>query len=83
LAPADGAFYAYADVAHLTDDSMAFAHELLAETGVAVAPGIDFDTLDGRRSIRFSFAGQAVDVETGLERLGDFLRQRRARRSAG
>ena len=79
LAPADGAFYAYADVAHLTDDSMAFAHELLAETGVAVAPGIDFDPLDGPRSIRFSFAGQAVDVETGLERLGDFLRQRRAR----
>ena len=79
LAPADGAFYAYADVAHLTDDSMAFAHELLAETGVAVAPGIDFDTVDGPRSIRFSFAGQAADVETGLERLGDFLRQRRAR----
>ncbi len=79
LAPADGAFYAYADVAHLTDDSMAFAHELLAETGVAVAPGIDFDTVDGPRSIRFSFAGQAADVETGLERLGDFLRQRRPR----
>ncbi|GAA1819460.1 aminotransferase class I/II-fold pyridoxal phosphate-dependent enzyme [Nocardioides marinus] len=79
LAPADGAFYAYADVGHLTGDSMAFAHELLAATGVAVAPGIDFDTLDGPRSIRFSFAGQARDVETGLERLGDFLRQRRPR----
>ena len=73
LAPADGAFYAYADVGHLTGDSMAFAHELLAATGVAVAPGIDFDTLDGPRSIRFSFAGQARDVETGLERLAGFL----------
>ena len=39
LAPADGAFYAYADVGHLTDDSLAFCHDLLAETGVAVAPG--------------------------------------------
>ena len=46
---------------------------------MAVAPGIDFDTVDGPRSIRFSFAGQAADVETGLERLGDFLRQRRGR----
>jgi aspartate/methionine/tyrosine aminotransferase len=73
LAPADGAFYAYADVGHLTGDSMAFAHELLAATGVAVAPGIDFDTVDGPRSIRFSFAGQAHDVETGLERLAGFL----------
>ena len=73
LAPADGAFYAYADVGHLTEDSMAFAHELLAATGVAVAPGIDFDTVDGPRSIRFSFAGQARDVETGLERLAGFL----------
>lgn len=73
LAPADGAFYAYADVGHLTGDSMAFAHELLAATGVAVAPGIDFDTVDGPRSIRFSFAGQARDVETGLERLAGFL----------
>ena len=73
LAPADGAFYAYADVAHLTEDSMAFSHELLAATGVAVAPGIDFDTVDGPRSIRFSFAGQARDVETGIERLAGFL----------
>ena len=74
LAPADGAFYAYADVGHLTDDSMAFAHDLLARTGVAVAPGIDFDTVDGHRSIRFSFAGQASDVEVGLARLADYLR---------
>jgi aspartate/methionine/tyrosine aminotransferase len=73
LAPADGAFYAYADIGHLTDDSMAFAHDLLARTGVAVAPGIDFDTVDGHRSIRFSFAGQAADVEVGLERLAAYL----------
>src|SRR5690606_28542597 len=57
LAPADGAFYAYADVGHLTDDSMAFAKDLLARTGVAVATGIDFDTEDGGRFVRFSFAG--------------------------
>ena len=47
LAPADGAFYVYADVGHLTDDTMAFCHDLLARTGVALAPGIDFDTAEG------------------------------------
>jgi aspartate/methionine/tyrosine aminotransferase len=69
LAPADGAFYVYADVGHLTDDSMAFAHDLLARTGVAVASGIDFDTEAGRRFIRLSFAGPRADIEEGLSRL--------------
>ncbi len=69
LAPADGAFYAYADVGHLTDDSMAFAHELLRTTGVAVATGVDFDTVDGGRYLRFSFAGPGAEIEAALERL--------------
>ena len=73
LAPADGAFYVYADVGHLTDDSMAFAHDLLARTGVAMAPGIDFDTEVGHRFVRFSFAGPRPDVELGLERLASVL----------
>ena len=79
LAPADGAFYAYADVGHLLDgrpghrDSMALAHHLLATTGVAVATGVDFDTVDGGRFLRFSFAGQAAEIEQALERLAPVL----------
>ena len=41
-APADGAFYAYADVSHLTLDSVAYCDQLLAATGVAITPGVDF-----------------------------------------
>ena len=73
LAPADGAFYVYADVGHLTDDTMAFALDLLARTGVAVAPGIDFDTVDGGRFVRFSFAGPGTDIEVALDRLAAVL----------
>jgi aspartate/methionine/tyrosine aminotransferase len=73
LAPADGAFYVYADVGHLTDDSMAFAHQLLADTGVALAPGIDFDTVEGHRFVRLSFAGPRSDVDEGLARLAAYL----------
>ncbi|QIK77241.1 pyridoxal phosphate-dependent aminotransferase [Nocardioides piscis] len=73
LAPADGAFYAYADVGHLTQDSMAFTRRLLAETGVALAPGIDFDTEAGQHHVRLSFAGPQADIELGLQRLGDWL----------
>jgi aspartate/methionine/tyrosine aminotransferase len=73
LAPADGAFYVYADVSHLTDDSMAFCHRLLAETGVATAPGIDFDTEAGNRFVRMSFAGSPDEVSQALERLEVWL----------
>ncbi|WP_254069823.1 aminotransferase class I/II-fold pyridoxal phosphate-dependent enzyme [Pimelobacter simplex] len=69
LAPADGAFYAYADVGHLTTDSMAYCRDLLARTGVAVATGVDFDVVDGGRFLRFSFAGTADDITTALDRL--------------
>jgi aspartate/methionine/tyrosine aminotransferase len=74
LAPADGAFYVYADVSHLTGDSMAFTYRLLAETGVAVAPGVDFDPVDGHQWIRFSFAGATDDIVTALQRLDGRLR---------
>ena len=73
LAPADGAFYVYADVGHLTDDTMAFCHDVLARTGVAMAPGIDFDTVDGGRFVRLSFAGPGRDIEHALERLSTVL----------
>ncbi len=73
LAPADGAFYVYADVGHLTDDSMAFCRRLLAETGIATAPGVDFDTLVGDRFVRMSFAGSPTEVAQALERLERWL----------
>lgn len=76
IAPADGAFYAYADVRHLTTDSMAFCQELLADTGLAIVPGIDFDPVDGNHFVRMSFAGTTDDIATALTRLGNWLRTR-------
>ncbi len=74
LAPADGAFYVYADISHLTDDSYGWCQRVLAETGVAMAPGIDFDTRRGNEFVRLSFAGTAEEITRGLDRLGDWLR---------
>ena len=73
LAPADGAFYVYADVSHLTDDSLSFCSNLLADTGVAIAPGIDFDTVQGGSFVRLSFAGPTSDIEEALRRIGAWL----------
>ena len=74
LAPADGAFYVYADVSDFTDDSLAFSERLLAETGVAIAPGVDFDTANGGSFVRLSFAGPTADIDAALSRLGPWLR---------
>ena len=69
IAPPDGAFYIYADIGHLTGDSLAFARQLLLRTGVATATGIDFDPVDGHRYLRFSFAVSTLEIEAALERM--------------
>ena len=77
IAPPDGAFYIYADVGHLTDDSRAFAAEILAGAGVAVTPGLDFDPARGGRTLRFSYARATADIREGLARLHAFMSARR------
>lgn len=73
IAPPDGAFYIWADVGHLTDDSMDFCMRLLVDTGVATAPGIDFDPVDGHRFMRFSFAVSTDRIEEALRRIGPWF----------
>jgi len=76
FAPPDGAFYIYADVSHLTDDSARFCAAMLEEAGVATTPGIDFDRARGKAALRFSYAGSEAEVALGLERLGAWLSRR-------
>ncbi len=76
IAPPDGAFYIYADVSDLTDDSLAFCAEILREAGVAVTPGLDFDPHRGARTLRFSYAGATADIIEGLARLRAYMVQR-------
>ena len=69
IAPPDGAFYIYADIRHLTDDSLAFCKALLRDTGVATAPGVDFDPVDGRHFIRMSFAVSTPETTEAIKRM--------------
>jgi aspartate/methionine/tyrosine aminotransferase len=73
IAPPDGAFYIYADVSDLTDDTLAFAAELLDGAGVAVTPGLDFDPVRGARTLRFSYARATADIAEGLSRLTAYM----------
>ena len=76
IAPPDGAFYVYADVSALTDDSLGFAKAILEEAGVAVTPGLDFDPARGGGTLRFSYATGTADIREGLARLEAFMRAR-------
>ncbi|QPR31076.1 hypothetical protein I6H48_01490 [Corynebacterium amycolatum] len=51
---------------------MTWARELLAATGVAVAPGIDFDTENGHEWVRLCFAGETSEMEEAIRRIGVF-----------
>lgn len=73
IAPAEGAFYAYAHIGAYSDDSIAFCSRLLAGTGIAITPGVDFDPVRGHEFVRFSYAGDTADIEEACERFGGWL----------
>ncbi len=69
LSPAEGAFYLWADVGDRTNDSVAFCSRMLAEVGIAVTPGVDFDRARGGRFLRFSYCGPEADMAEAAGRL--------------
>jgi aspartate/methionine/tyrosine aminotransferase len=71
--PVDGAFYLYADVSRFCDDSLEFAQRMLTETHVAATPGADFDPRQGRKFIRFSYAGSSAEMEEAVARIAAWL----------
>ncbi len=74
FAPPDGAFYVYCDVGRRTNDSLEFARAMLAQSGVAATPGLDFDPEQGHRYLRFSFAGPEETVVRAIASLKEWLR---------
>jgi len=76
IAPPDGAFYVYADISHLTNDSLGFCKQILDQAGVAVTPGMDFDKQRGNGTLRFSYARSTDDIREGLKRLKAFMETR-------
>ncbi|MEL7299931.1 MAG: aminotransferase class I/II-fold pyridoxal phosphate-dependent enzyme [Pseudomonadota bacterium] len=81
ISPADGAFYIYLDVSAFVSDaytSLELSQDILAEAGVAVTPGLDFDAVRGARTLRLSYARATADIEEGLARLTRFFASRRA-----
>ena len=78
IQPIDGAFYAYFNVGGLLNktgcnDSMQLANRILHEAGVALTPGIDFDSKRGGDWMRLSFACEESQLNEGFKRLKNWL----------
>ena len=74
VAPAEGAFYLYADISHLSNDSLAFSQKLLAQTGVCTVSGRDFDKSDGARFLRLSYCGSESTIREAAARMKAWLK---------
>ena len=81
-APCDGAFYLYADITALSDDSLKLADDLLTKAGVAVTSGVDFDQEQGHKHLRLSFAGATSDMHEAVRRINAFVAQELALKSS-
>ena len=69
VAPAEGAFYIYADTSAISNDSVILADRLLNEANVATTPGVDFDTEEGHLAIRLSFAGTSEEMKQAAKNI--------------
>ena len=74
-APPTGAFYVLANARRYTQDSLAFAFEILDKAHVGVTPGVDFGP-NAEGYLRFSYANSLKRIEEGLGRIGRFLEGR-------
>jgi len=68
-----GAFYIYAGIEKLADDSEAFCWDMLERAGVAFTPGTDFGEHLARQHVRFSYTQPMDRLELAVERLGKAL----------
>ena len=73
FAPPDGAFYVYADISKFSNDSLAFCKSMLKKGGVAITPGLDFDSTRGKHTIRFSYARTTNEIKEGIKRIIEFM----------
>ena len=73
FAPPDGAFYVYADISKFSNDSLDFCKSMLEKGGVAITPGLDFDSARGKQTIRFSYARTTDEIKEGIKRIIEFM----------
>jgi len=75
LVEPQGAFYLYANCGRFTQDSYAFATDLLEKAGVAITPGVDFGRHKAAQHVRFAYTTSMQQLQLGIERIAEFIGQ--------
>lgn len=68
-----GAFYVFANAKHISNNSYKLAFDILEKAHLGVAPGIDFGK-NGEGYLRFSYANSLENIQEGLNRLENYLK---------
>lgn len=71
----EGAFYIYAEISNLSDDSFRFCTEVLHGAGVAITPGRDFGDNNAHRYVRFTYTIGIPQLTEVVARLAAFLKR--------
>jgi aspartate/methionine/tyrosine aminotransferase len=65
----EGAFYLYADISDVAEDSVELANRLLEQAKVAVTPGIDFGNNKPNQHLRFAYTTSMEKLKEGIKRI--------------
>jgi aspartate/methionine/tyrosine aminotransferase len=69
----EGAFYLYAGLGDMAEDSRDFSNHLLQHAGVAATPGYDFGRNAAAQHVRFAYTTGLENLEEGVERIRRFV----------
>lgn len=67
--PPEGAFYIYADVGGVTDDSFAYCRSILEQANVAITPGLDFGHYRSGQHVRIAYTTSTDRLHEAVERI--------------
>ena len=73
----EGAFYIWANISRYSNDSFAFAKELLETIHIATTPGVDFGTNGTNHYLRFAYTRNIEHMREGVQRLKNYLKDRK------
>jgi aspartate/methionine/tyrosine aminotransferase len=69
-----GAFYLYADISSVAEDSFTLSRKILAEAHVALTPGRDFGNHQPEKHIRIAYTQPITRLQEAVERIKKMMR---------
>ena len=69
----EGSFYLYADITKISNNSQKLCKDLLKKHGLVLTPGVDFDSIEGKKYVRFCYSYPKRDIIKGIKKLNSIF----------